>query len=156
VYSGDDRYLDSYHTALAHAETRLEALQAYLVGDADVATLARLVQAKTATLRARIAGRQAAGAASNGDVGGQDEKLTNEIRDAVNGLAATQQALLANRSAVATAAVETTKTILLTGGPILLVALAFAAVMAMGFIKYPLERIIAGGKAIVGGDFLQR
>jgi diguanylate cyclase (GGDEF)-like protein len=160
LYSGDDRYLDSYHAALAHAEAQLANLQGYQAGAAqspDIATLARLVQAKSATLRTRMAtGRQGAGAAAGGEAVGQDEKLTNEIRDTIESLAATQQALVANRAAMATDAIETTKTILLMGGPILLIALALAVAMAMGFIKYPLERIIAGGKAIVGGDFLQR
>jgi diguanylate cyclase (GGDEF)-like protein len=156
-YSADDRHLDSFHAALAHAETELETLRGHL-GDAapssDAATLARLVQAKSAALRTKVADRRQASAVDN--PGGQDEKLTNEIRDAINSLMATQQALVTDRAAMADNAVETTKTILLTGGPILLVALAFAAAMAMGFIRYPLERIIAGGKAIVGGDFLQR
>ena len=161
LYSGDDRYLDSYHAALAHAEVQLANLQDHQAGDAaqspDIATLVRLVQAKSAALRARIAERpQGAGAAAGSDPGGQGEKLTNEISEAVNSLAATQQALLASHAAMAAGAVDATKTILLTSGPVLLIALALAAAMAIGFIKYPLERIIAGGKAIVGGDFLQR
>jgi len=161
LYSGDERYLDSYHTALAHADMQMSSLQEALANDdarsSQVAALARLVQAKSAALRARIAERrQAAEARPLGDRGEQGEKLTNEIRDAVNELAATQQALVASHAATANDAVETTKLILLASGPVLLVALALCAVMAFGFIKYPLERIIAGGKAIVGGDFLQR
>src|SRR5262249_42131358 len=104
---------------------------------------------------ARIAGRrQAAGPV--GGAGAQDEKLTNEIRETVNGLAATQQALIATHAALANDAVETTKMVLLASGPVLLVALALCTATAFGFIKYPLERITTGGKAIVGGDFLHR
>jgi diguanylate cyclase (GGDEF)-like protein len=161
LYGGDDRYLDSYHTALAHAEMRVANLRGYLAGDdaqsAEVATLAHLVQAKSAALRTRIAERRQAGSAGPlGDADAQDEKLTNEIRAAIDGLAATQQARAADNATIANDAVETTKMILLTSGPVLLVALALCVAMALGFIKYPLERIIAGGKAIVGGDFLQR
>jgi diguanylate cyclase (GGDEF)-like protein len=161
LYSGDERYLDSYHAALARAEIEVANLRGYLADDGEqssqVAALARLVQAKSAALRARIAERrQATGVGPSGDLIWQDDKLTTEIRDAVNGLAAAQQALVASHAAMVSDAVDTTKTILLLSGPILLIGLALAAAMAVGFIQHPLDRIIAGGKAIVGGDFLQR
>ena len=161
LYSGDERYLDSYHAALARAETGVTSLRGYLANDGEQSTevtaLARLVQVKSSALRARIAERrQTAGAGPNADAVEQDEKLTSEIRDAVNALAATEQALVASHTAVANDAFDATKTILLTSGPILLIGLALAAAMAIGFIKHPLDRIIAGGKAIVGGDFLHR
>jgi len=161
LYSGDERYLDSYHAALAHTDARLASLQGYLADDGTqssrLAALARLVQAKSAALRERMAARrQTAATAPIGELAAQDEKLTNEIRDAIGALAAEQQALIASRATMANDSIDRTKTILLTSGPILLIALAFAAAMAVAFIKYPLDRIITGAKAIVGGDFLQR
>ena len=62
LYSGDERYLDSYHAALARTDARLTSLQGYLADDeaqsSQLAALARLVQAKSAALRERIAARR--------------------------------------------------------------------------------------------------
>jgi diguanylate cyclase (GGDEF)-like protein len=158
LYTGQEQYFDSFHEALAAAKERLAVLQDALRGDAEqtrqLTELARLVDAKATDLRARTDARQQNGATRSVPVPG--DKLTGQIRTVISNLVETEQALLANLGAADADSVAMARTILLTGGPLLLVALAFAAAMAVGLIKQPLERIIAGGKSIAGGDFSHR
>ncbi len=158
LYTGQEQYFDSFHAAVAAAKKRLAVLQGALRGDSEqtqqLTELARLVDATATGLRARIDARQQSGATRSVPV--PSDKLTGQVRTAVSTLVETERARLARLGTAADNSVSMARTILLTGGPLLLVALALAAAMAVGLIKQPLERIIAGGKSIAGGDFSHR
>ena len=161
LYTGQEQYFDSFHTAVASAKERLTVLTGALRDDAEQAQrlteLSKLVDAQVADLRARIGMRQQSGGPSSiGAAPPPDGKLTAEIRSTVTGLMAAEQALLAGSATIADDSAATARTILLACGPLLLIALALAAAMAVGLIKQPLDRIIVGGKSIAGGDFSHR
>jgi diguanylate cyclase (GGDEF)-like protein len=156
LYTGQEQYFDSYHAAMATAKERLSVIRQTVQDDAEqtqrVTELARLVDAKVTDLRARLGTREQNG----GAVSAAADKLTSQIRNTATALMDAEQAAHARLAAAADDSVGTARSILLTGGPILLIALALAAAMVVGVIKRPLDRIIAGGKAIVGGDFAHR
>ena len=161
LYTGQEQYFDAFHAAVAAAKERLANLQLSLGDNADQARrlteLARLIDGEVADLRTRIGERQeSAGSSRNGVAAPAGNKLTAQIRGAAAALMETEQVLLADFATSADDSVGTARTILLAGGPLLLIALAFAAAMTAGLIKRPLERIIAGGKSIAGGDFSHR
>jgi len=161
LYTGQEQYFDSFHTAVASAKERLTVLTGALRDDAEQAQrlteLSKLVDAQVADLRARIGMRQQSGGTSSiGAAPPPDGKLTAEIRSTVTDLMAAEQALLAGSATIADDSAATARTILLACGPLLLIALALAAAMAVGLIKQPLDRIIVGGKSIAGGDFSHR
>ncbi len=161
LYTGQEQYFDSFHAAVAAAKERLAVLQEALRGDSQqtqrLTELARFVDIKAADLRARINARQENGATgSTHSTPVPGDKLTGQIRGAVTALMEAERGLLAGFAAAGDESVGTARTILLTGGPLLLIALALAAAMTVGLIKQPLDRIIAGGKSIAGGDFSHR
>jgi CHASE3 domain sensor protein len=161
LYTGQEQYFDAFHAAVAAAKERLANLQSSLGDNADQARrlteLARLIDGEVADLRTRIGERQeSVGSSRNGVVAPAGNKLTAQIRGTAAALVETEQALLAGFATSADDSFGTARTILLAGGPLLLIALAFAAAMTAGLIKRPLERIIAGGKSIAGGDFSHR
>ncbi|HZF34360.1 MAG TPA: diguanylate cyclase [Candidatus Angelobacter sp.] len=161
LYTGQEQYFDSFHTAVASAKERMAVLTGALRDDAEQAQrlteLSKLVDAQVADLRARIGMRQQSGGTSSiGAAPPPDGKLTAEIRSTVTDLMAAEQALLAGSATIADDSAATARTILLACGPLLLIALALAAAMAVGLIKQPLDRIIVGGKSIAGGDFSHR
>jgi diguanylate cyclase (GGDEF)-like protein len=161
LYTGQEQYFDAFHAAVAAAKERLAVLGTSLKDDAEqtrqLTELARLMDAKVTDLRARISDRQQrGGSGSNGAGSLVGNKLTAQIRSTANTLMEMERALLADFATSSDNSVGAVGTILLTGGPLLLVALALAAAMAVGLIKQPLDRIVAGGKSIAGGDFSHR